>query len=140
MHVWNMAEESESVKQYKCVCVSVCVWVGILLWQTCFPKFDGDYGHWTLLLENLFRPKECWSVIKEGYIQSKDENKDEFTEARQKNQHDMKQKDLRAKIYLFSSIDRFLNQSNKRRPLGSCRIPWRWISRKCMSKVCAAYY
>ena len=27
------------------------------------PKFDGDYDHWSLIMENLLRSKEYWSVI-----------------------------------------------------------------------------
>ncbi|GJY62081.1 hypothetical protein Tco_0462738 [Tanacetum coccineum] len=32
----------------------------------CVPKFDGDYGHWRLIMENLLRSKEYWCVIKPG--------------------------------------------------------------------------
>ncbi|GJY62080.1 retrovirus-related pol polyprotein from transposon TNT 1-94, partial [Tanacetum coccineum] len=31
------------------------------------PKFDGDYGHWRLIMENLLRSKEYWCVIEPGY-------------------------------------------------------------------------
>lgn len=27
------------------------------------PKFDGDYEHWTMLMENLLRSKEWWDLI-----------------------------------------------------------------------------
>jgi hypothetical protein len=30
------------------------------------PKFDGDYDHWSLIMENLLRSKEYWSVIESG--------------------------------------------------------------------------
>lgn len=55
-------------------------------------------------MENLLRSKEYWSVIEEGYLESK--YNDGLTEAQRLNQHDMKLKDLKAKNYLFSSIDR----------------------------------
>lgn len=32
----------------------------------CVPKFDGDYDHWSLIMENLLRSKEYWSVIESG--------------------------------------------------------------------------
>lgn len=31
------------------------------------PKFDGDYDHWLMLMENLLRSKEYWSIIENGY-------------------------------------------------------------------------
>ena len=31
------------------------------------PKFDGDYDHWSLVMENLLRSKEYWTVVEEGY-------------------------------------------------------------------------
>lgn len=35
--------------------------------QPSIPKFDGNYDHWSLLMENLLRSKEYWSVVKEGF-------------------------------------------------------------------------
>ncbi|CAM8920257.1 unnamed protein product [Rhodiola kirilowii] len=70
----------------------------------CVPKFDGNYDHWSLIMENLHRSKEYWCVIesnmktvKEGEVLGAAEKKviDEF-----------KLKDLKAKNYLFQSIDR----------------------------------
>ncbi|KAI5408463.1 hypothetical protein KIW84_054341 [Lathyrus oleraceus] len=31
----------------------------------CVPKFDGDYDHWSLVMENLMRSKEYWCVIQD---------------------------------------------------------------------------
>ncbi|PNY13276.1 retrovirus-related Pol polyprotein from transposon TNT 1-94 [Trifolium pratense] len=30
------------------------------------PKFDGYYDHWAMLMENLLRSKEYWSLIENG--------------------------------------------------------------------------
>lgn len=29
----------------------------------CVPKFDGDYDHWSMVMENLLRSKEYCCVI-----------------------------------------------------------------------------
>lgn len=34
------------------------------------PKFDGDYEHWSMVMENLLRSKEYWTVVESGYTQS----------------------------------------------------------------------
>ncbi|MCI97829.1 homeobox-leucine zipper protein HDG8-like, partial [Trifolium medium] len=34
--------------------------------HTLVPKFDGYYEHWAMLMENLIRPKELWSLIENG--------------------------------------------------------------------------
>lgn len=62
----------------------------------CVPKFDGDYDHWSLLMENLLRSKEYWSVIEPGLEELK------RTEAiSAKALDEAKLKDLKAKNYLF---------------------------------------
>lgn len=30
------------------------------------PKFDGDYEHWAMLMENMIRSKEWWDLIETG--------------------------------------------------------------------------
>ncbi|MCI71190.1 homeobox-leucine zipper protein HDG8-like, partial [Trifolium medium] len=30
------------------------------------PKFDGLYDHWAMLMENLLRSKDYWSLIEVG--------------------------------------------------------------------------
>lgn len=68
------------------------------------PKFDGDYDHWSLVMENLLRSKEYWSVVESGL-----EDLSGVTNpspAQQKAFDDAKLKDLKAKNYLFQSIDR----------------------------------
>ncbi|KAJ1437991.1 gag-polypeptide of LTR copia-type [Sesbania bispinosa] len=70
----------------------------------CVPKFDGDYDHWSLLMENLLRSKEYLSVIESG-IQEPKEN-ESFSAAQQKALDEAKLKDLKAKNYLFQAIDK----------------------------------
>lgn len=33
------------------------------------PKFDGDFEHWNMLMENLLRSKEWWDLIERGYVE-----------------------------------------------------------------------
>nr|XP_017233763.1 PREDICTED: uncharacterized protein LOC108207844 [Daucus carota subsp. sativus] len=68
------------------------------------PKFDGDYDHWSLLMENLLRSKEYWSVIDPGFDDLKGI---ETPNATQKAAlEEAKLKDLKAKNYMFQSIDK----------------------------------
>jgi hypothetical protein len=34
--------------------------------QPAIPRFDGHYDHWSMLMENLLRSKEYWSLIESG--------------------------------------------------------------------------
>jgi hypothetical protein len=36
--------------------------------QPSIPKFDGHYDHWSMLMENLLRSKEYWSLIEDGIV------------------------------------------------------------------------
>ncbi|XP_020270667.1 uncharacterized protein LOC109845811 [Asparagus officinalis] len=72
--------------------------------QPCVPKFDGDYDHWSLIMENLLRSKEYWSVVQTGYKEPGEE--EVLSTAYQKALDDAKLKDLKAKNYLFQSIDK----------------------------------
>ncbi|XP_074378049.1 uncharacterized protein LOC141719571 [Apium graveolens] len=68
------------------------------------PKFDGDYDNWSLVMENLLRSKEYWSVIDPGFDDLK---KLETPNATQKAAlEEAKLKDLKMKNYLFQSIDK----------------------------------
>lgn len=70
----------------------------------CVPKFDGEYDHWSLLMENLLRSKEYWSVIQAEY---KEPGSGEVLSTAQQNALDeARLKDLKAKNYLFQSIDK----------------------------------
>ncbi|KAJ0847396.1 putative RNA-directed DNA polymerase [Helianthus annuus] len=68
------------------------------------PRFDGDYDHWSLVMETLLRSKEFWCVI-ESEIREPREG--ETLSTAQKTQLDaLKLKDLKARNYLFQSIDK----------------------------------
>jgi len=70
----------------------------------CVPKFDGDYDHWSLLIENLLRSKEYWSVV-ESEIKEPMEN-ELISVVQQKALDEAKLKDLKAKNYLCQAIDK----------------------------------
>jgi hypothetical protein len=72
--------------------------------KPCVPKFDGDYDHWSLIMENLLRSKEYWSVIQSGFEEPK--GNEVIDAAQQKAIDDARLKDLKAKNYLFQSIDK----------------------------------
>ncbi|CAL1397608.1 unnamed protein product [Linum trigynum] len=72
--------------------------------QVCIPKFDGDYDHWSLLMENLLRSKEYWGVVSEGFREPSEG--ETLSETQSKSLEDSKLRDLKAKNYLFSSIDK----------------------------------
>lgn len=68
------------------------------------PKFDGDYDHWSLVMENLLRSKEYWCVVESGVPDLTGIAAP--TAAQQKLADEGKLKDLKAKNYLFQSIDK----------------------------------
>ncbi|XP_071740806.1 uncharacterized protein [Rutidosis leptorrhynchoides] len=74
--------------------------------MTSVPKFDGDYDHLSLLMENLLRLKEYWEVVADGY--TKPSNEATMTEAERAALNALKLKDLNARNYLFQSIDKHI--------------------------------
>ncbi|CAJ2668206.1 unnamed protein product [Trifolium pratense] len=66
------------------------------------PKFDGHYDHWAMLMENLLRSKEYWSLIEDGIIVAPAN----ATAEQRKLAEESKLKDLKAKNFLFQSIER----------------------------------
>lgn len=68
------------------------------------PKFDGDYEHWAMLMENLLRSKEWWEFVETGVKQP--EAGVILTGAQRSEQAELKLKDLKVKNYLFASIDK----------------------------------
>jgi hypothetical protein len=70
--------------------------------QPSIPKFDGHYDHWSMLMENLLRSKEYWSLIEDGIVVAPAN----ATAEQRKASDDSKLKDLKAKNYLFQAIDR----------------------------------
>ncbi|KAI5447810.1 hypothetical protein KIW84_015310 [Lathyrus oleraceus] len=74
------------------------------------PKFDGNYDHWSMVMENLLRSKEYWVVVESGYSQPT--NMDRMTKTQKQNLEEMKLKDLKAKNYLFQSLDKSILKTN----------------------------
>ncbi|KAJ1391310.1 Zinc finger, CCHC-type [Sesbania bispinosa] len=70
--------------------------------QPAIPRFDGQYDHWSMLMENFLRSKEYWQVIEYGVPKASVV----LTDTQQKELEAMKLKDLKAKNYLFQAIDR----------------------------------
>jgi hypothetical protein len=70
--------------------------------QPSFPRFDGHYDNWSMLMENLLRSKEYWSLIENGVTIAPAG----ATQEQQKAADDSRLKDLKAKNYLFQAIDR----------------------------------
>ena len=71
--------------------------------QPAIPRFDGHYDHWAMLMENLLRSKDYWSLIESGIPASTPGA--ELMEVQQKHMEEMRLKDLKVKNYLFQSID-----------------------------------
>ncbi|XP_050876529.1 uncharacterized protein LOC127080243 [Lathyrus oleraceus] len=57
------------------------------------PKFDGDYEHWSMLMENLLRSKELWNLIETGYVEPA--RGEILTGAQRQTLADLKLKDLK---------------------------------------------
>jgi ribosomal protein L17 len=70
--------------------------------QPAIPKFDGYYEHWSMLMENLLRSKEYWSLIENGVTIAPTN----ATAEQRRVAEESKLKDLKVKNYLFQSIDR----------------------------------
>jgi hypothetical protein len=61
------------------------------------PKFDGHYEHWAMLMENLIRSKEYWSLIEDGVVVAPANPTAEQQQAAAAS----KLKDLKVKNFLF---------------------------------------
>jgi hypothetical protein len=70
--------------------------------QPAIPRFDGYYEHWSMLMENLLRSKEYWSLIEHGVTIAPAN----ATVEQRRAADESKLKDLKVKNYLFQSIDR----------------------------------
>ncbi|CAJ2635130.1 unnamed protein product [Trifolium pratense] len=75
--------------------------------HTKVPKFDGYYEHWAMLMENLIRSKELWSLIEPGITAAPPDATAEQLQAIEA----LKLKDLKVKNYLFQSIDRSIMET-----------------------------
>lgn len=72
--------------------------------QPSIPKYDGDYDHWSLVMENLLRSKEYWVIVESGYQLPAEGVA--VTPAQRKTLEELQLKDLKAKNYLFQSLDK----------------------------------
>lgn len=68
------------------------------------PKFDGDFEHWSMLMENLLRSKEWWDLIEKGYVEPA--RGDVLNGAQRQELADKKIIYLKVKNYLFQAIDK----------------------------------
>ncbi|CAL2271296.1 unnamed protein product [Prunus armeniaca] len=62
--------------------------------QPAIPQFDGHYDHWSILMENFLRSKQCWHLMESG-IDSPTEGVT-LSEQQQKRFDERKLKDLKA--------------------------------------------
>ncbi|KAL0360218.1 UNVERIFIED_CONTAM: Copia protein [Sesamum radiatum] len=72
--------------------------------QAAIPRFDGHYDHWSMLMENFLRSKEYWQIVESGIREPAEGTT--LTETQKTNLETKRLKDLKAKNYLFQSIDR----------------------------------
>ncbi|KAK2357463.1 hypothetical protein QL285_094729 [Trifolium repens] len=70
--------------------------------QPAIPKFDGYYEHWSMLMENLLRSKEYWTLIETGVVVAPAN----ATPEQRRLADESKLRDLKVKNYLFQAIDR----------------------------------
>ncbi|CAA7040785.1 unnamed protein product [Microthlaspi erraticum] len=68
------------------------------------PKFDGDYEHWAMLMENLLKSKEWWDLIETGIPRV--ERNVILTGAQRTEMAEKTVTDHKVKNYLFASIDK----------------------------------
>lgn len=95
------------------------------------PKFDGDYDHWSMVMENLLRSKEYWTVVESGYTQPGAD--EELTAAQKKTLEEMKLKDLKAKNYLFQSLDKTILKTMTQKE--TSKQLWDSMKMKCQGNV-----
>ncbi|XP_076937356.1 uncharacterized protein LOC143604910 [Bidens hawaiensis] len=71
---------------------------------SCVPKFDGDYDHWSLVIETLLKSKEYWVAIECGFKEPTP--REQVTPTQRTNLEAMRIKYLKTHNYLFQSIDK----------------------------------
>ncbi|KAL0366838.1 UNVERIFIED_CONTAM: hypothetical protein Sradi_3573900 [Sesamum radiatum] len=72
--------------------------------QAVIPRSNGHYDHWSMLMVNFLRSKDYWQIIEFG-IRGPAEGTT-LTETQKIDLETRRLKDLKAKNYLFQSIDR----------------------------------
>lgn len=95
------------------------------------PKFDDDYDHWSMVMENLLRSKEYWVVVESGYNQPT--SMDGMTPTQKQNLEEMKLKDLEAKNYLFQSLDKSILKTITQKK--TSKQLWDSMKMKCQGNV-----
>ncbi|CAM8903130.1 unnamed protein product [Rhodiola kirilowii] len=98
--------------------------------QPCIPKYDRDYDHWSLLMENLLRSKDFWGVIETDVSA---EEADGLTAEQKKTRDDLKLKDLKAKNYLFASIDKTILKTISKK--ATAKDIWDSMKLKCQGNA-----
>ena len=76
--------------------------------QPAIPKFDGQYDHWAMLMENFLRSEWYQDLVENGIPATTEDiifTNAVFTDAQKKHIEDQKLKDLKAKNYLFQALD-----------------------------------
>lgn len=71
--------------------------------QPAIPHFDGHYDHWSMLMENVLRSKEYWTVVVFGV--AKPAAGVMLTDSQKVELEVQKLKDLKAKNYIFQETD-----------------------------------
>ncbi|CAL1409822.1 unnamed protein product [Linum trigynum] len=99
--------------------------------QVGLPKFDGDYEHWSMLMENLLRSKEYWNVVHEGFQEPAVGAT--LSAAESKTLDDMRLKDLKAKNYLFNSIDKSILKTITKK--ATAKELWDSMKLKCQGSA-----
>lgn len=97
--------------------------------QPSVPKFDGFYDHWAMLMDNLLRSKEYWGLIESGIPALPQNPTPEQTKAHE----EAKLKDLKAKNYLFQSIERNIMETILCKD--SAKDIWDSMKQKCQGST-----
>jgi RNase H-fold protein (predicted Holliday junction resolvase) len=92
--------------------------------QPAIPKCDGYYEHWSVLMENLLRSKEYWSLIENGVVIAPAN----ATAEQRRLADESKLRDLKVKNYLFQAIDRSILETILNRE--TSRDIWEAMRRK----------
>lgn len=77
--------------------------------QPSIPKFDGDYDHRNMLMENFLKSKEYWNLVETGIPEPGDRGT--LTAAPKKTLNELKLKDLKVENFLFQSTNKSILKS-----------------------------
>ncbi|KAI5396298.1 hypothetical protein KIW84_062490 [Lathyrus oleraceus] len=82
---------------------TLCVMLQLKDGEPSYPRFDGHYDHWSMLMENFLRSKEYWTVVVSGIAEPAADAA--LSDGQKTEQEGLKLKDLKPKNYLFQAID-----------------------------------